>query len=197
MIHDQDRSGWFGASDTVMVMGRWDTETFRRWWLVKLGLRRDHYTNLAMQTGTALEHRILEQIGTKRMDRQIKNRRLRLRVNLDGETRDTIQEIKTYGGITFKLTRAYWMQTQVEMFAARKPCIVIAYRLEPEDYRNWFRPIDPSRLSAHRVAYDGDWVQAQYLPRLRYLAACLRKGEWPDETGFRVFGGRQADSGDA
>ena len=79
MIHDQDRSGWFGASDTVMVMGRWDTETFRRWLLVKLGLRRDHYTNLAMQTGTALEHRILEQIGTKRMDRQIKNRRLRLR----------------------------------------------------------------------------------------------------------------------
>lgn len=35
MISNHDRSGWIGASDTAMVMGNWDTETFRRWWATK------------------------------------------------------------------------------------------------------------------------------------------------------------------
>ena len=37
MIHNHDRSGWFGASDTSTIMGNWATETFRKWWLEKLG----------------------------------------------------------------------------------------------------------------------------------------------------------------
>ena len=44
MIHDHDRSGWIGASDTSKVMGRWDTETFRKWWSVKLGIRQETFT---------------------------------------------------------------------------------------------------------------------------------------------------------
>lgn len=181
MIHDHDRSGWIGASDTCRVMGRWDTPTFARWWATKLGLVHDHYTNLSMQTGTAYEHPILEHLGVPCMDRQIKVRRLRLRVNLDGEDAETIHEVKTYGGAVFRVTRPYWMQAQVEMFAAHKPCRIVAYRLDPEDYKNWFQPIDGGRLSVHPVKYDGSWVEKQYLPRLEVLARCLKKGVWPGE----------------
>lgn len=48
MIHDQDRSGWFGASDTGIIMRRWDTDTFYKWWLEKLGLEKSTYTNKYM-----------------------------------------------------------------------------------------------------------------------------------------------------
>lgn len=126
-----------------------------------------------------MEHRILAAMGISRRDRQIKRRRLRLRVNLDGETREEIHEVKTYGGDQFRVSRAYWMQAQIEMFAAGKPLVIDAYRLEPEDYRNWFRPIDPTRLSAHPVAYDRAWVDTEYLPRLEILAEALRKGVFP------------------
>lgn len=179
MIHSQDRSGWFGASDTAQIMGNWNTATFDRWWLVKLGAREQTIKTVAMQTGTALEHRILDALGVKKRDRQIRIRHLRLRVNLDGETPETIHEVKTYGKDSFRVSRAYWMQAQVEMFAARKPLVIDAYRLEPEDYLNWFREIDPVRLTHHPVEYDETWVEQEYLPRLRYLAGCLKRGAWP------------------
>ena len=182
MIHNKDRSGWFGASDTAAIMGSWSTKTFRLWWLEKLGLRQNRFTNLSMQTGTAFEHRILSACGITRMDRQIKNRKLRLRVNLDGETPHRIFEVKTYGGTSFKLSRPYWMQAQVEYFAAKKPVSILAYHLEAEDYRNWFRIIDPQRLSVLPVLPDQMWLESKYLPRLTYLAECLRKGVMPDES---------------
>ena len=97
MIHNHDRSGWFGASDTAIIMGRWDTETFRRWWLQKIGVRKEHFTTPAMQAGTAYEHRILSAIGVRTMDKQIRIRRYRLRVNYDGEFPDTIIEVKPTG----------------------------------------------------------------------------------------------------
>lgn len=186
MIRDHDRSGWFGASDTARIMGQWDTPAFARWWLVKLGARRETYASRAMRTGTALEHRILDHLGIRRRDRQIKIRRLRLRVNLDGEDRQEITEVKTYSR-AFCLSRAYWMQCQVEMYASgrlhrRKECRIAAYRVEPEDHINWFRPIDADRLRLLPVAYDPDWVGRIYLPRLKYLAKCLRKGVWPRES---------------
>lgn len=52
MIADQDRSGWFGASDASYIMGSWDTKSFERWWLQKLGLNRDHFTTDATAAGT-------------------------------------------------------------------------------------------------------------------------------------------------
>lgn len=180
MIHNQDRSGWIGASDTATVMGNWGTKSFAQWWRVKLGISRDHFTTAAMQAGTYYEHRILRHIGVDRMDRQIRIRRLRLRVNLDGETRDTIKEVKTYGGEKFKVSKAYWQQAQVEMYAAQKRLDIVAYHLTEEDYRNYFNPIDPDRISVHPVEYDPAWIQEEYLPRLRYLARCLKKGGWPN-----------------
>ena len=56
MIKNNDRSKWFGASDTAMIMGNWETETFKNWWLVKLGI--DLNTGVrtwAMDCGNLLE----------------------------------------------------------------------------------------------------------------------------------------------
>lgn len=185
MIHDQDRSGWFGASDTATIMGSWETETFRRWWAVKLGIRQDHYTNAAMQAGTAYEHKILDALGVKTRDRQIKVYALRLRVNYDGDDAQTITEVKTYSKAPFKVSHAYWMQCQVEMFASgwglrrRKACRIAAYQIGEAEKRNFFLPVDPGRISLWPVEYDETWVEEKYLPRLRYLAMCLKTGRWP------------------
>lgn len=179
MIRDHDRSGWIGASDTAAVMGNWGTKSFRCFWLTKLGVEHSGFNSLAMKCGTYFEHRVLDACGIKKRDRQIRLRRLRLRVNLDGES-DIIHEVKTYSGSSFKLSRAYWMQAQVEMFAAKKPLEIVAYRLLPEDYENWLMPVDTNRISRLPVGYDEMWIKEKYLPRLKYLAKCLRKGEWPD-----------------
>lgn len=182
MIKNRDRSGWIGASDTAMVMGKWSGKTFEKWWSVKLGVRTDHFTTPAMQAGTHYEHRILEHIGVKKMDRQIKIRRLRLRVNLDGETADTVKEVKTYGGEQFRISKAYWMQAQVQMYVTRKKLDIVAYRLTDGDYDNYFNRIDPDRLSEYPIEYDAEWLRVEWMPRQKYLARCLKKGVWPNES---------------
>ena len=93
MISNHDRSGWFGASDTHWIMGNWETNSFRRFWLEKLGIIHNSFFTAATLAGTYYEHRILESLGIAQMDRQIKIRRLRLRVNLDGEELSTIHEM--------------------------------------------------------------------------------------------------------
>ena len=107
MIHDHDRSGWFGASDTATIMGSWETETFRRWWAVKLGIRQDHYTNAAMQAGTAYEHKIPDALHVPSRDRQIRIHALRLRVNYGGDYPVMITEVKTHSRPEFTVTKAY------------------------------------------------------------------------------------------
>lgn len=180
MIHSQDRSGWFGASDTSTIMGGWDTKTFARFWLEKSGTIQNTYKSPAMIAGSVYEHRILDALGIKKRDRQIKKYRYRLRVNLDGET-DIIHEIKTHKG-EFKVSKAYWQQAQVEMFAAKKPLEIVSYRLTEEDYRNFYTPIDLDRIQRHPIDYDAEWVNSMYIPRLTYLAYCLRRGITPKEV---------------
>ena len=182
MIKNQDRSGWIGASDTHMVTGNWGTKTFEKWWLVKLGLRKDNIFTPSLLAGRHYEHPILSYIGVENVDRQIKIRRLRLRVNLDGETKDTIKEVKTYSGKEFKISRAYWQQAQVEMFVTGKKLDIVSYRLNPEDYSNYFNPIDPDRISVHPVEYDREWIYRTYVPRLEHLAMCLKERRWPGEV---------------
>lgn len=186
MIQSKDRSGWIGASDTSMVMGRWTTKTFEKWWLEKLGVAKRTLTTPAMQCGTAYEHRILDALSVREKDLQIKIKRLRLRVNFDGTDKEMITEVKTYFGEKFKLTKAYWMQCQVEMFAsgyglfrARKKCRVAAYRITEAEMENFFLPVDLSRLREYPTEYDAQWIAEEYLPRLRYLAKCLKTGRWP------------------
>lgn len=179
MIHSKDRSGWFGASDTSIICGKWNTKTFERWWLVKLGVTTNDFESIQMKTGTALEHRILQSIGVTKMDRQIRIRRYRLRVNLDGES-DIIHEVKTHGNEKFKLTTPYWQQAQVEMFATGKGLEIVAYRLLPEDYKNWFLPIESDRIERIPVVYDPSWIHDVYLPRLIVLRDCLVHWSWPE-----------------
>ena len=181
MIHTQDRSGWFGASDTYMLMcASTDTKSFARWWAAKMGLFQSKVTTTAMIAGTNWEHRILEHMGVVQMDRQIRMRKYRLRVNLDGETDRLVVEVKTHmADKAFKVSRAYWMQAQVERFAAGKDVIIASYGLESEDYRNYFRPVDPLRLKEIPIPYDPAWIQMESLPRLQYFADCLRRGIKP------------------
>lgn len=183
MIRDENRAGWFGASDTARIMGNWDTLTFRLWWLEKLGIRTNHIRTDAMQAGTAYEHRVLSFIGIARTDRQIRYRILRLRVNLDGEDRGTISEVKTHKG-DFKVTKAYWQQCQVEMLATGKKCRIVSYRLTEEEYENFFLPIDQARIGYWPIERDDRFLLYDYLPRLAYLAGCLRRRETPTKEGF-------------
>ena len=53
--------------------GEMDTKTFRSFLAAKLGVNRDHFSTLEMDTGSAYEHRILEHIGIRKMDRQIRS----------------------------------------------------------------------------------------------------------------------------
>lgn len=173
MIITQDRSGWFGASDTNTIMCNWHTTTFARFWLEKLGILVNDFTNIYMLAGTYYEHQILDYIGADERDRQIKIDDLLLRVNLDGETPTKVQEVKTHKSDEFNLSLAYWRQAQVEMFATGKELEIVSYQLLEEDYQNFFNPIDPERLDFHPIEYDKNFIENEYLPRLRYLKYCL------------------------
>lgn len=187
MIADQDRSGWFGASDTSMIMGNWSTKSFKKWWQQKLGIDTSHFCSTAMNAGTYYEHAVLEAIGAPRMDHQILLPEYRLRINLDGDGPMRIYEVKTHKAEKeYKVTKAHWQQVQVQMFAKEKAeggipqAEIASYGLLEEDYRNFFNDIDPGRLRRHPIAYDGSFIYG-YLTRLRYLADCLERGVFPDE----------------
>lgn len=187
MIHNHDRSGWFGASDTHTIMGNWETASFMRWWMVKLGMTERSITTPAMQAGTAYEGRILDALGIRTRDRQIRFRALRLRVNLDGENLQTVTEIKTFRKAPFRVSPAYWEQCQVEMLATGKQCRIAAYQITEAEYENYFLPVDPERITLYPIAFDISWVLEEYLPHLLYLAHCLRRRDTPTCRKFSIF----------
>ena len=186
MISDQDRSGFFGASDTKYIMGNWNTKTFKNWWMSKLGINTNHFTSVAMNAGTYYEHAILDVIGVPRKDHQIIIPEYRLRINLDGDGFGRVDEVKTYSYEKgFKVKKEYWQQVQVQMFGKLKTEKVIpktniwAYGLLPEDYNNFFNPIDRDRLKDYPIEYDSSFIEG-YLIRIVYLCDCLNKGVMPD-----------------
>lgn len=190
VIIDQDRSGWFGASDTAYIMGNWNTKTFKRWWLQKLGLNTDHFTSKAMNAGTYYEHAVLDFVGAERRDHQIIIPELRLRVNLDGDGPGKVHEVKTHSEAKpFKVTKGYWQQVQVQIFAKHREekiwpvAEVISYGLLEDDYRNFFNEIDPERVRRWPVERDTTFI-LEYMKRIIYLAGCLEKGVFPDEAGI-------------
>jgi hypothetical protein len=148
----------------------------------KIGINRDHFENKYTSAGTHYEHKILESLGIPmEFDKQIIIEDLLLRVNLDGNDDDTIYEVKTYKYEKgFKLPRKYINQVQVQMFASglRKAKIVI-YGLLEGDYDNYFHDIDPSRRDEVIITYDERWINEVYLPKLKYLAECLKEGRFP------------------
>lgn len=181
MIQNSDRSGWFGASDTSYVIGNRETRSFKKWWLEKLGMAENSVNTKAMRTGTAYEHAILDTIPGIRKDHQITIPELRLRVNYDGDLDGTIYEVKTHSADKpFRISKQYWRQAQVEMYAMRTDRLyIVSYALEPEDYRNYFREINPERMGMWLVEYDLEWINEGYLPSLKYLVKCLKEGRMP------------------
>ena len=182
MISDQDRSGYFGASDTHIMLSNTKTKTFGNWWLEKLGLRVNKISTVAMKAGTHYEHRILEAIGVTSYDKQFIIEKYKLRVNLDGDKDGCIYEVKTCKyGKPFVLPKKYKEQVQAQMFGSNmRKAKIIVYALKPNDYKNFFNPIDKDRLFTFDIEYDKKWIEEKYLPRLQYLALCLESGVFPD-----------------
>ena len=187
MIASQDRSGWFGASDVAMIMGNWKTESFKKWWLVKLGLTTSTFRSVAMNAGTYYEHAILDAVGVARKDNQILIPEHRLRINLDGDDVGRIYEVKTHSvEKEFKVSKAYRQQVMVQMYAKLKEegklpvAEIISYGLREEDYKSFFNPVDKERIKHHPIVYDAGFVNS-FLGRVIYLKKCLEKGVFPSE----------------
>ena len=196
MIHDRSRAGWVGASDTYALMSSWDSKTFAAFLSEKLGYPKQTARTRVMYAGTFWEGRVLTTLGVLRRDRQIRRRRLCLRVNLDGEDKYTVTEVKTHQDDLFKVSRKYWMQAQVEMYATRKKLRIAAYRLLPEDLDNYYAPFDEKRLTVHAVTYDEQWIREEYLPRLRVVARCIKKRRWPSEGEIARFSKKRGRTSD-
>lgn len=182
MIKSNDRSYYFGASDTNIIMGNWNTKTFEKWWLEKLGFHKNELKTEAMKTGNAYEHKILNSLNIKELEKDKQIIIDRLRVNLDGNTADCIYEVKTYNlEKIFKVTKQYWRQAQVEMYASNiKKLYIVAYGLIDKDYINFFNEIDIKRILMFEVKYDEKFIREEYLPRLKYLTKCLKFGSYPN-----------------
>ena len=183
MIASQDRSGYIGASDTDKVIGNWKTKTWEKWWMQKIGINTDHFDNRYTIAGTHWEHRILDSLELPDLekDKQIIIEDLRLRVNLDGNTPLRIKEVKTYQWAKgWKTPQKYINQVQVQMFGSGiHEADIVTYGLEEADYDNFFRDVDPERRQEIPVVYDPKWIETVYLPRLRILADCLKRGVFP------------------
>lgn len=181
MIQSQDRSQYIGASDTSMVVGNWKTKTFEKWWLEKLGIYKNTFSNESTKAGNNYEHKILETLNLEslEMDKQIIKDRLR--VNLDGNTDTCIYEVKTHNiDKEFKVSKQYWRQAQVEMYASNiHKLFIVAYGLTEKDYKNYFNNIDKTRLELIPVEYDESFINNEYLPNLLILTECLKKGVFP------------------
>lgn len=183
MIKDKSREGFFGASDTRFVMGKWTSKTFEKFWREKQGLLKNNFTNEAMQAGSAWEHKILDALGIPGLEKDKQIIDGRLRVNLDGNTKFKIYEVKTHNASkTFKVSKDYYGQVQVQMYASgiHRACIV-SYGLVSEDYKNFYRPIDRNRLHIHEIEYDEEFIR-KYKKRLAYLSNCLDTGAFPREV---------------
>ena len=186
MIASKDRSNYFGASDTSYIVGNWNTKSFEKWCLIKLGIARNDFTSESIQAGNNYEHKILEALDVPNLKKDKQIIIDRLRVNLDGNTENCIYEVKTYNSQKeFKVSKQYWRQAQVEMYASNiKNLYIVAYGLVEKDYRNFFNEIDIQRLKKIKVDYDKEFIDKEYLPKLKYLSECLDKGKYPNDKEY-------------
>ena len=187
MIQTQDRTMWFGASDTDKIVGNRNTKTWERWWAEKLGIMPNcNFQNKYTRAGTQYEHEILRSLGLPIVyDHQIRIPELSLRVNYDGLVMpDEIYEVKTYNEEKeFKVSKTYWRQAQTEMlgFGTNKLTIV-AYPLNEESYKNYFVPIDKDKISFFKVERDDAFIDGTLIPNLIELHDCLVKGIFPERN---------------
>lgn len=181
MIASQDRSYYIGASDTSMVVGNWKTKSFEKWWLEKLALNRNSFSSEATKAGNNYEHKILLSLNIPNLELDKQIIIDRLRVNLDGNTEDCIYEVKTHSiDKEFKVSKQYWRQAQVEMYAFNtRNLYIVAYALQENDYINYFNEIDLDRIKFHKIEYNDNFINKEYLPRLQLLTQCLKEGRFP------------------
>ena len=193
MIANQDRSGWFGASDTDKVLNtNYSTKTFKQWWAVKLGEQESDFKgSMYTDAGNKYEHPILLTINEKmNIDRQIKIEKYLLRVNYDGDFNGTLYEVKTHKDLKpYEISISHWRQTQVEMYAYKtmaekldlppfKKLYIVSYALRVDEYNTNEVEIDFNRIVWHEVKYDKHFIKEEYLPKLKEKARALRKGKF-------------------
>ena len=181
MITDNDRSYWFGASDSYKVMGNQSTESWQKWWRVKQGLEMpEFHGNEYTYAGQMYEHPILEAFDKDIVkDRQLFLEDLRLRVNYDGDKNGVIYEVKTHKiENPFVITPYIYAQCQTQMYVWKEinltPFInlyVLSYGLSAGE-RQVFAPVDPDRIKVHKVKYDKGHVK-RFLKALKPLVERL------------------------
>lgn len=190
MIQSKDRSRYFGGSDAKWVTGKWSSDSFKNWWLVKIGIFKDDLETKAMKVGNAYEHKILDfYVPECEKDGQIILEDIKLRVNYDGVKGNHIYEVKTYSADEFKVSKAYREQAQVEMFAwneahwgEESKLSFLAYKVEKQaEYLDYFLPIDPDKLTEIEVEYDEDYIE-EWLLNAEHLCKCLEEGTMPNEN---------------
>lgn len=171
----------FGASDTSYVVGNWNTKTFEKFWLEKLGIYRNNLNTEAMKCGNNYEHMILDALDIPDLEKDKQIIIGRLRVNLDGNTTDCIYEVKTYkADKEFKVSKQYWRQVQVQMYASGiREAYIVAYDLGEKEYKNFFTKIDKDRIKKFKIEYDEKFIENEYLPKLKILEECLERGVFP------------------
>ena len=191
MIKNKNRSYYIGASDTGCVMMNWNTKTFKKWWLVKLGFDENNFQNKYTLAGTNYEHKIIDALNIPNIEKDNQVIVLgRLRVNLDANTKEEIHEIKTYNwenGFDINSHIDYQHQVQVQMFATGiHKAYINAYGLLEEEYKNFFEDIDYNRLSSYEIKYDEQWVNQKYLPRILILIKCLEESRFPTKKEIEL-----------
>ena len=189
MIKSQDRSKYFGASDTKYVIGNWNTKTFQKWWLEKLGISNERYDNKYTLAGTNYEHKIIDALNIPLIEKDNQFIKDRIRVNLDANTKNKIYEIKTYGyekGFILEKHKDYVYQVIVQMYVSNiHNAEIVAYGLLENDYINYFNDIDSDRLSIFEIEYNENWLNKEYIPKIQYLTNCLLRGKFPDIEEFK------------
>lgn len=184
MITDRSRDYYIGASDTQFVMMNFNSKTFKRWWLVKIGAMENDYESVYTMAGNRYEQKILDTLFIPyRNEQKIIGQ---LRVNIDGRTDEEICEVKTHKN-KFKVTKAYWQQVQVEMWSFQiYQAEIISYQLLPEDYE-FDNDIELDRIERHNIDYDEQFIYEQYLPRFHYLCWCFKEEITPTDDGYREW----------
>jgi len=193
MITSNDRSGWFGASDTDKVLAtNYSTKTFKQWWAVKLGEQESDFKgNKYTNAGNEYEHPILLRISENiNLDRQIHVEKYLLRVNYDGDFDGVIYEVKTHKAINpYEISTTHWRQAQVEMYAYKtmqkeldlppfRKLYIVSYAINVDEYNRNEVEVDFGRIKFHEVKYDKRFIKDEYLPRLKEKARALRKGRF-------------------
>lgn len=189
MITEKDRAYYIGASDVGYVVGNWETKSFRQWYWVKLGISTMNFVSEAMLVGTMYEHPILDSLGIANLEKDKQVIQGRLRVNLDGNTSDTIYEVKTYQyRKKFCVSKQYQQQIWVQMYATGiRKAYLVAYGVTEQEYHNFYCEIVPERVRLYPISYNQVFIETIFLPRFQYITSCFEQETFPTQKKWEQF----------